>query len=177
VNDSAVRHAEVADVPTLLEIYNYYVNNTHVTFDLEPRTLDQRLAWFATFGDVGRYQCFVAVRGGKVIGWVSSSPFKEKAAYQTSVETSIYLAPDEVGRGTGLRLYCALFDSLAQADVHRAYGGISQPNDASVRLHERMGFVHIGTYREVGRKFGQFWDVAVYERAMVPKALATGLGP
>jgi phosphinothricin acetyltransferase len=177
MDETAVRRAEVADVPALLEIYNYYVNHTHVTFDLDPRTLDQRLAWFATFDVTGLYQCFVAVRGGKLMGWASSVPFKERAAYQTSVETSIYLAPDEVGRRMGLRLYCALFDALAQTDAHRAYGGISQPNEASVRLHERMGFVRIGTYGEVGRKFGQFWDVAIYERAIAAKALATGIGP
>lgn len=160
----AIRRAVVADVPVLLRIYNHYIINTHITFDLEPRTLEQRLAWFAMFGDAGRYQCFVAVRGGHVIGWASSSPFKERAAYQTSIETSAYLAPDETGRGIGSRLYQALFDAVAAMDVHRAYAGISLPNEASIRLHARMGFVHVGTYREVGRKFGRFWDVAIYER-------------
>lgn len=164
MDDAAIRRAEIADVPTLLQIYNHYITNTHITFDLEPRTLDQYLAWFAMFGDVGRYQCFVAVRGGHVIGWASSSPFKERAAYQTSIETSVYLAPDETGRGIGLRLYRALFEAVGPMDVHRAYGGISLPNEASIRLHARMGFVHVGTYREVGRKFGRFWDVAIYER-------------
>ncbi|HEX4159643.1 MAG TPA: GNAT family N-acetyltransferase [Rhizomicrobium sp.] len=164
MDETTIRRAETRDVPALLEIYNYYVINTHVTFDLEPRTLDQRLAWFAIFGDAGRYQCFVAERGGDVIGWASSAPFKERAAYQTSVETSVYLAPDQLGRGIGLRLYGALFDALAGVDLRRAYGGISQPNEASVRLHERVGFRCVGAYSEVGRKFGRFWDVAVYER-------------
>jgi phosphinothricin acetyltransferase len=165
MDEAAIRRAIFADVSELLEIYNYYVVNTHVTFDLEARTLDQRLAWFAMFGSVGRYQCFVAVRGNRVIGWASSSPFKERAAYQTSVETSVYLAPDETGRGVGQRLYRRLFDAIEPADVHRAYGGISLPNDASVRLHMRMGFAYIGTCREVGRKFDRYWDVATYERA------------
>lgn len=164
-----VCRAEPAHVPALLEIYNYYVVNTHITFDLESRTLDQRLAWFATFGDCGRYQCFVAARGARAVGWASSAPFKERAAYATSVETSVYLAPEEVGRGLGRRLYGALFDALEAEDVHRAYGGISLPNGSSVRLHERMGFKRIGIYREVGRKFGRFWDVAVYERTVAPK--------
>jgi phosphinothricin acetyltransferase len=165
VDEAAVRRAEKRDVPALLEIYNYYVVNTHITFDLEPRTLEQRLGWFAVFGDAGRYQCFVAERGRAVTGWACSAPFKERAAYQTSVETSVYIAPDEVGRGLGSRLYRTLFGALGTADVHRAYGGISLPNEASVSLHERLGFSVAGIYREVGRKFGRFWDVAVYERA------------
>jgi phosphinothricin acetyltransferase len=164
MDETAFRRAEIADVQSLLEIYNYYVVHTHITFDLEPRTLDQRLAWFATFRDSGRYQCLVAERGGNVIGWASSSPFKERAAYQTSVETSVYLSPGVVGQGIGRRLYSALLERLKREDVHRAYGGIAQPNEASVRLHERLGFALIGTYREVGRKFDRLWDVAIYER-------------
>jgi phosphinothricin acetyltransferase len=160
----AIRRAQIADVAALLDIYNYYVINTHITFDLEPRTLDQRLAWFAAFGDAGRYQCFVAARGDRLIGWASSAPFKERAAYQTSVETSVYLAPGESGQGIGPMLYGTLFEAVDGMDVHRAYGAISLPNKASVALHERQGFAHIGTYREVGRKFGRFWDVAIFER-------------
>ena len=162
--ETEIRRARISDVPALLEIYNYYVANTHITFDVEPHTLDRRLAWFATFADSGRYQCFVAERDGSVIGWASSAPLKERAAYQTSVETSIYLAPSEGRRGVGSRLYRTLISAVEPMDVHRAYGGISLPNDASVSLHVGLGFSHIGTYREVGRKFGRFWDVAIYER-------------
>jgi phosphinothricin acetyltransferase len=167
--EPTIRRADTADVAALLEIYNYYVLNTHITFDLEPRTLDQRHAWFAMFGDRGRYQCFVAARGGSVIGWASSAPFKERAAYVTSVETSVYLSPGETGRGFGRQLYHALFDALRGEDVHRAYGGISLPNDVSVGLHERMGFKRVGIYSEVGRKFGRFWHVAIYERSILPR--------
>lgn len=166
MNQVKLRRAGRADVPALLDIYNHYVVNTHITFDLEPRSLADHLIWFGFFAEHGRYQCFVAEKDGRAIGWASSLPFKERAAYATSVETSVYLAPDERGKGIGRSLYEALFGALEGADVHRAYGGISQPNTASVQLHERMGFVQVGTWREVGRKFGRFWDVAVYERAM-----------
>lgn len=166
----AIRRAKTADVPVLLDIYNHYVLHTHVTFDITPRTLDQRLAWFSTFAEDGRHRCFVAARAGTAIGWACSGPFKEKAAYATSVETSVYLAPDETGQGLGRRLYTALFDALSEAGVHRAYGGIAQPNAASTGLHESLGFVRVGTYREVGRKFGRFWDVAVYEKAVSARA-------
>jgi phosphinothricin acetyltransferase len=91
-----------------------------------------------------------------------------KPAYDTSVEVTIYLAPDAGGCGVGTRLYKALFEALADEDLHRAYAGIAQPerNEASVRLHERFGFRHVGTYREVGRKFGRYWDVAWYEKEL-----------
>ncbi len=168
MSDANIRRGLSADVPALLDIYNYYVIHTHITFDLEPRTLAQRLAWFAQFGSGGRYQCFVAEESGKALGWASSAPYKDKAAYDCSVETSVYLAPPAIGKGFGRKLYAALFEALEGADVHRAYGGIAQPNDASVRLHEAMGFAHVGTYREVGRKLGRFWDVAVYERPVGP---------
>lgn len=166
MGDVEIRRAGSEHVPALLAIYNHYVVHTHVTFDVAPRTLEQRLAWYATFSGDGRHQCFVAVRDEAAIGWACSGPFREKAAYSTSVETSVYLAPDVVGRRIGFRLYTALFESLAEAEVHRAYGAIAQPNAASVRLHEKFGFVHAGTYREVGRKFGRFWDVAIFEKAM-----------
>jgi len=166
MSEPAIRQARPGDVPALLDIYNHYVVNTHITFDVEPRSLAQRLVWFADFSAKGPYQCFVAEHEEKVIGWASSSKFKEKAAYETSVETSVYLAPDKGGKGLGRRLYTVLFEGLQGADLHRAYGGIALPNEASVRLHKATGFRHVGTYREVGRKFGRFWDVAWYEKAL-----------
>lgn len=80
------------------------------------------------------------------------------------MEVTVYLAPDAGGRGIGTLLYKALFAALAGEDLHRAYAGIAQPNEASTRLHERFGFRYVGTYREVGRKFGRYWDVAWYEK-------------
>ena len=74
----------------------------------------------------------------------------------------IYLAPDMTGQGLGRRLYAALFEALAREDIHRVFGGITLPNEASVRLHLGFGFEPVGIYREVGRKFGRFWDVATY---------------
>lgn len=166
--DISLRRAEQADLPELLAIYNHYVVNTPVTFDLEPRTLAQRQEWLDGFDATGRYQCFVAVRGGKPIGWACSAKLKEKAAYDTSIETSIYVAPDATGGGVGRRLYAALFDELAGKDIHRAFGGITMPNEASVALHRAFGFEHVGTYAEIGRKFGKYWDVALFLKRMDP---------
>jgi phosphinothricin acetyltransferase len=166
MTDVAIRAAEPRDLPELLAIYNHYVVNTPITFDLEPRTLAQRQEWLDGFATTGKYRCFVALRQERPIGWACSARLKEKAAYDTSIETSVYVAPNEAGKGLGRRLYQALFDSLGGEDIHRAFGGITLPNDASVGLHRSVGFQHIGTYNEIGRKFGKFWDVALYLRRM-----------
>jgi phosphinothricin acetyltransferase len=162
----AIRHAEQGDLPELLAIYNHYVVHTPITFDLEPRTLAQRQEWFDDFAKTGKYQCLVAVDRDRPLGWVCSAKFKEKAAYSSSVETSVYLAPGEIGKGIGRRLYRTLLEALSGQDIHRAFGGITLPNEASVALHRSVGFEHIGTYPEIGRKFGKYWDVALYLRQM-----------
>jgi len=166
MSDVRIRRAEQGDLPTLLEIYNHYVRTTPITFDIEPRTLTQRSQWFSQFKPSGPHQCFVAVKDGMPIGWACSDRFKAKAAYDTSVSTSIYLAPGETGHGLGRKLYETLFAALAREDVHRAYAGITQPNDASNGIHRAFGFKLIGTQHEVGRKFGRYWDVAQYEKPL-----------
>jgi len=160
----SIRRVNPDDLPTLLEIYNHYVRETAITFDVEPRTLVQRRAWLNGFSLTGRYQCFVANKDGRVVGWASSHPYNERAAYETTVMTSIYLAPDARGRGLGRQLYSYLLEVLDKEDIHRIYGGITLPNEASVGLHTRMGFELVGIFQEVGRKFGRYWDVAAYIR-------------
>ncbi|GHE76015.1 phosphinothricin N-acetyltransferase [Streptomyces longispororuber] len=105
----------------------------------------------------------------RILGYATSSPLRPKPAYATSVEVSVYCAPEAAGRGVGTLLYRRLLAALEGEDVHRAYAGIALPNPASVRLHERFGFRHLGTYREVGRKFGRYWDVAWYELPLGPR--------
>ena len=160
----STRRAEQGDLPALLDIYNHYVRETPVTFDIEPRTLAQRQQWLDGFSSHGRYQCLVAVKDGRAIGWASSHRYKERAAYDTTVLSSVYLAPGMTGQGLGQRLYAALFDALKSEDIHRIFVGITQPNEASVRLHLAFGFEPVGVYREVGRKFGRYWDIATYLR-------------
>jgi phosphinothricin acetyltransferase len=157
-----IRRAEQGDLPALLAIYNHYVRETPATFDIEPRTLAQRQAWFDSFAATGRYQCFVAVKDGEAVGSASSHPYKDRAAYDPTVASGVYLAPGARGQGLGRKLYAALFEALAREDVHRVSAGITLPNEASVRLHRGFGFEPVGIYREVGRKFGRFWDVATY---------------
>lgn len=167
MSQNHIRHIEAGDLPALLAIYNHYIVHTPITFDIEPKTLDDRQQWFAGFASTGRFQCFVAEQNGEAVGWASSSRLKDRAAYDTSVELGIYLAPDLHRQGLGRRLYQRLIDALQDQDIHRLYGGITLPNTASVGLHEALGFRRMGLQSEVGRKFGKFWDVGLYERPLL----------
>ena len=154
------------DLLELNEFYNHYVRETPITFHIEPITMEQRREWFAQYDVVGRYRLLVAVADDLAIGFAASSPFRPKSAYDPSVQTSIYLAPDSTGRGIGTALYSRLFEALDGEDVHRAYAGITLPNPASIALHERFAFVLAGTYSEQGRKFDRYWDVVWYEKRL-----------
>jgi phosphinothricin acetyltransferase len=164
--EPVIRPAERSDLPQLTEIYNHYVVHTPVTFDLEPHTVEARTAWFEQFAPAGRYRLMVAEEAGEVLGYASTIRFRPKAAYATSVETTIYSAPGATGKGLGSRLYTALFAALAGEDIHRILAGYTLPNPASAALHHRLGFKPVGVYTEVGRKFGRYWDVAWTERPL-----------
>jgi len=164
VRDLSIRPAARADLPRLTEIYNHYVVNTPVTFDIEPYTVERRETWFSQFGATGRYRLFVAEERGMVIGYAGTTRFRPKAAYETTVETTIYCAPEAVGKGIGGRLYTVLFDSLSGEDIRRFVAGYTLPNPASAALHARFGFKPVGVFTENGRKFGRYWDVAWMER-------------
>lgn len=159
-----VRAATAADLPALTDIYNYYVVHTPITFDVHPYEPGQRRPWFDDHAPVGRHRLFVAEEAEAVVGYASTSRWRPKPAYDTTVESSVYVRHDAVGRGIGRLLYSALFDAIANEDVHAIVAGVALPNDASVALHERVGFVRVGVFREVGRKFGRFWDVAWFQR-------------
>lgn len=161
-----VRPGTLADLPRLTEIYNHYVEHTPITFDTAPFTADERRPWFDAHPETGPHRLLVADSAGTVLGYATSSPFRPKQAYATSVETTVYCAPDAGGRGIGTLLYKELFELLGAEDVHRGYAGIAQPNPASVALHRKFDFQPIGVYREVGRKFDRYWDVAWFERAL-----------
>ncbi|MFI5759260.1 GNAT family N-acetyltransferase [Streptomyces sp. NPDC051569] len=161
-----VRAGCESDLDALTEIYNHYIHETAITFDTVAFTPEERLPWLRSHPEDGPHRLLVAedVPSARILGYATSSAFRPKAAYATSVEVSVYCAPDAGGRGIGTLLYSALFDALKGEDLHRAYAGITQPNEASARLHARFGFRPAGTHEEVGRKFGRYWDVAWYEK-------------
>jgi len=163
-----IRPADRTDLPRLTEIYNHYVMHTPVTFDLEPYTVERRAAWFEQFSLTGRYRLVVAQdeENGMVLGYAGTTRFRPKAAYDTTVETTVYSSPETVGKGIGRKLYAGLFDALADEDIHRIVGGYTLPNAASAKLHEMFGFKRVGIFSEVGYKFGKYWDVAWMERPL-----------
>lgn len=165
MSDVRIRPAARSDLPRLTEIYNYYVVHTPVTFDVEPYTVERREAWFAQFGGAERHRLLVAERDGGVIGYAGSTRFRPKAAYETTVETTIYCAREAAGKGIGSRLYAALFEALRGEDIHRFVAGYVLPNPATAAIHAHFGFKVVGTFSENGRKFGKYWDVCWVERA------------
>ena len=160
-----IRTATADDLPALVDIYNYYVINTPITFDLQPFTVDTRRPWFDDHQTSSRHRLVVAVDADdRVIGYATSSRWRPKAAYDRTVESSVYCRHDAVGCGVGSLLYAALFEQLAAEEVHRIVAGATMPNDASVALHKRFGFRAVGVFESVGFKFGKYWDVAWFER-------------
>lgn len=161
-----IRPAVRADLSRLTEIYNYYVIHTPITFDLEPYTVERREKWFDQFAPTGRHRLLVAEEDDLVIGYAGTTQFRVKPAYDTTVETTIYCSQEAVGKSVGGMLYAALFEALANENIHRIVGGYTLPNPASARLHEHFGFRPVGIFTEVGFKFGRYWDVQWTERAL-----------
>ncbi|MGI5435932.1 N-acetyltransferase family protein [Streptomyces shenzhenensis] len=163
-----VRPGVEGDLEALTDLYNHYVRETPITFDTAMFSPEERRPWLLSHPEDGPHRLMVAVDADsqEILGYATSSPYRPKPAYSTSVETTVYVAPRAGRRGIGTLLYKALFAALAGEDLHRAYAAITQPNTASTRLHEHFGFHHIGTHHQVGRKFGRYWDVTWYEKEL-----------
>ena len=166
MNGVVIRTAAQRDLAELTAIYNHYVIHTTITFDLEPFTVANRQAWFDAHRTDARHRLFVAEEEGRIVGYASTSRFRQKAAYDTTVEASVYCSPSAVGRGIGGALYQKLFDVLAGEDINRIVAGVTLPNESSIALHRRFGFRPVGTFSATGRKFGRYWDVAWFERPL-----------
>jgi phosphinothricin acetyltransferase len=165
--DHAIRAATLDDLEALTDIYNHYVVNSAITFDLQPFSAAERRDWFDDHAAAGRHRLLVATdRHGGCVGYASSSRWRPKPAYDTTVEVSVYCHPAARGRGCGTALYSALFAALEPEDVHTLVAGVSLPNPASLSLHARFGFTSVGVFHAVGRKFDTFWDVAWFERPL-----------
>jgi phosphinothricin acetyltransferase len=161
-----VRHGEPSDAAALNDLYNHYILNTPITFEVEPWNLEQRLNWLAAFKQTGPYRLFIAEQDGALLGFACSHRYHERAAYATTIETSIYCRPEASGKGIGTLLYTSLFEALKGEPLHMAIAGATLPNDASVAIHQRFGFQLIGVTHEVGHKLGQYWDVAWFEKTL-----------
>lgn len=161
-----VRLAAAPDFDALAAITNHYIRHTAVHFGTDDVTGDAlRQLWR---DHLDRYAWLVGERDGAIVGYAKAGEFRSRAAYRWSTETGIYLAPAHCGQGLGVPLYRRLLDVLRAQGFHLAIGGITLPNEPSVRLHERLGFVHWGTVREVGRKFDAWHDVGFWQLALQP---------
>ncbi|MDZ7628029.1 MAG: N-acetyltransferase family protein [Parvularculaceae bacterium] len=159
-----IRYARLSDALGFNAVYNPFVLETPTTFETTPIDDAARRRWLEARLANPRWPVFVAEEAGVVVGFANASAYDERAAYETSVKVSVFLAPAAQGKGVGAALYETLFEALSTADVHRAYAGIVAPNPASVRLHKRFGFNHVATLDEVGRKFGRYYSVMWFEK-------------
>ena len=161
-----VRLAGPADAGAVAAVYAPYVTDSFVSFETEaPDEAEMRRR---IESGAGLYPWLVAEVDGGLAGYASASAFRPRAAYRYAVETSVYLDRDQIGRGLGRALYERLLDLLERQGFAQAIGAISLPNEASVRLHEALGFAPAGVYRQVGWKCGRWLDVGLWQRALAP---------
>lgn len=161
-----IRPARPADAEAIRQIYNHEVLNTTATFDLVPRSLADQQHWLGARS--GAFAAIVAVEVSaagdeEVVGFGALSPYKERAAYRTSVEDSVYVRRDRGGRGIGTLLLSALLDVAEHSGFHAVFARIEASGAASRALHARCGFHLVGVERETGRKFNRWLDVALMQ--------------
>ncbi len=159
-----IRPVEPGDFPAIAELTNGFITGTTVHFGYQPQTPDELLgAWLKTRE---RYPFVVALMDGRFAGFAKASRWRERDAYGWTAETGIYVERNVHRRGVGRALYGALIDACGKAGFHTLVGGVTLPNEPSVRLHQACGFSHVGTFRQVGWKFGDWHDVAFYQRLL-----------
>ena len=159
-----IRRAEIADVPAITEIYNEAILTTTATFDTEPKSLAERQEWLQSHDQ--RHPVLVAVVAGQVAGWASLSPWSPRAAYRDTAETSFYVHSAHRGRGVGRKLKGAIIAEARRLKFHTLIARVAQGSEESMHLNESFGFVHIGTLKQVGRKFGKLLDVHIMQKML-----------
>jgi phosphinothricin acetyltransferase len=159
-----IRLARRDDAEAIRQIYNHEVTTSTVTFDLVPRSAEDQLEWLVARS--GAHAVIVAEDGDEVVGFASLSPFRDRPAYNSTVENSVYVRADRRGTGVGAALLEELLVLAQQHGFHAVIARIVGGHDASIGLHKRLGFEEVGTEREVGRKFGKWLDVVVMQRLL-----------
>lgn len=158
------RLATIEDADATRAIYNLEVTESTVTFDLVPRTLDEQRVWLTARS--GAHAVLVAEHEGEVVGFASVSPYRDRPAYSTSVEDSVYVRRDQQGKGVGRLLLGELITVATSHGFHAMFARIVAGHEASIALHRAHGFEVVGTEREVGRKFGRWLDVLMMQRLL-----------
>ena len=161
-NTIVVRDAAPADADTIVRIYNYYISETVVTFEEERLDVAEMARRIANVQALG-LPWLVAESDGSVVGYAYGTKWHMRHGYRFSAEVTVYLAPDQGGKGFGAALYAELLDRLRALGYRSAIGGIALPNDASVALHEKFGFKKVAHYERIGVKFDQWLDVGYWQ--------------
>jgi L-amino acid N-acyltransferase YncA len=161
-----VRLARAADLPGILEIYNDAVLTTTATYDVEPRTLDHRIAWFEEHQRANLPVFVATLPEGRIAGWSALNRYHDRVGYRFTVENSVYVAAELRGRGLGRLLLEPLIDAAKERGLHAILAAIDAANEASIRLHARCGFQQVAHFKEVGFKFGRWLDVVYLERLL-----------
>ena len=151
-----IRTGRLADVSSITDIFNYYIEHSNARFEESPLSLDNRLKWFSQFKPDSRHQIYVAIDSGKLIGFACSQPYRAMAAFDETVEVTVYLTPFIQGKGVGFKLYEKLFSAIQVHGVHRVLSGVALPNEASIALHKRFGFREVGVFNEYAKKNGEY---------------------
>ncbi|HEX8367355.1 MAG TPA: GNAT family N-acetyltransferase [Pyrinomonadaceae bacterium] len=157
-----IRPVNKQDAAQIAGIYNYYIETSHATFELD--AIDSNAMENRISESFARdYPFFVCEENGEILGYAYGRQFRPRRAYRHSIEVSVYIKNGAQGKSIGTRLYERLFPEIRQKDFHALIAGISLPNEASVRLHEKFGFEKVAHFREVGFKFGRWIDVGYWE--------------
>ncbi|MBT8142278.1 MAG: N-acetyltransferase [Gammaproteobacteria bacterium] len=157
-----LRELHTQDISDVTDIYNHYIENTTHTFAEQKVTPDYLLQQIEASRQKN-LPWLVCENAGQIIGYAYAGPWKPRSAYRHTVESSIYLSPEHQGHGVGSELYSELIQRLReQTDSHLILAGITLPNEASVRLHQRLGFEKTAHFKEIGYKFGQWLDVGYW---------------
>jgi len=162
--DITIRRAIPEDVPAITRIYNYAIENTTATFDIQPKTLEERQRWFTEHTD--EYPLIVAITDDTVVGWAEIKPFGTRRAYRYTVENAIYIDCDYQGKGIGTALLGELIDLASRREYHVILALIVGGNESSLRLHYKFGFELVGVMHEVGRKFDKWLDIITLQKTL-----------
>ena len=163
-NRLVIRRAALADVERLAGIYNEAIETSTATFDIRPKSLDERTRWLRAHGD--RFPVLAGEQGGTVVGFASLTPWSEREAYDGTAETGLYVHSAWQGRGIGRQLYAAIIEEARRLGFHTLIARVTAESSASIHLHEDAGFRVVGTMSEVGRKFGRWLDVLIMQKML-----------
>ncbi|UKN03076.1 N-acetyltransferase family protein [Paracrocinitomix mangrovi] len=156
-----IRPFQKSDVKQILDIYNYYILNSTSTFEEKELTVTELSERIESI--TKKYPYLVYEVNGEILGYAYANIFRTRVAYRYSVETSVYVHKDHFRKGIGLSLYKALIPVLKEQGFNSAIGGLTLPNDGSIKLHEMCGFKKIGEFKEVGFKFGNWYGVGFWQ--------------